>query len=348
MGSGSEHRFLAALIVVTFASRRILRWMRVRAVNCSGCGAPKVTPSRSAYLYCDYCGQYVDWDFYRAVSSKEDRLPGPQYERLAAELTPRSVAAKAAGDEVAYEQVQRELFEAHIRSCPASYSPRIGEASYRASMLDYMAKYYTLIAFDPELARLSAAMDEATRALEWEPRESDPQHWPTELEDYRDVIALTAAQVRCASVPFWRLFDAFEAFTRAAQDAAERAGLFEQYPDRVDASRVGKTAYSVFCEAWLPYLEPTDQAEILRRTGLRGSYREIDPSTVVVRHCGRCGEDVQVPTEGSKASLCESCGHVLDTGRGEVGCGGCGAKVVVPRAFDHVACPYCRAEIRCL
>src|SRR5437868_3347779 len=35
----------------------------VKRVNCSQCGAPKTLPSATAYLYCDYCGALMDYDF---------------------------------------------------------------------------------------------------------------------------------------------------------------------------------------------------------------------------------------------------------------------------------------------
>lgn len=322
--------------------------MKVCVIECSACGGPKMAPSKSAYLYCDFCGRYLDWDFYRAVSSKEDRLPGPEYERLAAELAPEAEAARARGDREGYAAVQKRLFEAHMTACPASYSPRIGDESYRAAMLDYMARYYTLTAFDEELVQLNAALTRATNELEWRERGGEAfEGLSDSLEDYRDLIAVAAAAFACTSASFWRMFDAFDAFTRRAFDKASEQGLFRDYPDDIDERRAGRTAYSALAEAWLPYLDDADQKRLLERTGLATRYREVDPSELTERHCGRCGGTLAVP-HGARRVLCESCGHHADVQRPEIACGQCGGPVSMPDGLSHVSCPYCGAEIRAL
>ena len=43
----------------------------VKRVNCRKCGAPKLLPSATAYLYCDFCGTLMDYDFRLANAKKE-------------------------------------------------------------------------------------------------------------------------------------------------------------------------------------------------------------------------------------------------------------------------------------
>jgi DNA-directed RNA polymerase subunit RPC12/RpoP len=320
--------------------------MKIRSIQCSSCGGPKVRPSTSAYLYCDFCGKYLDWDFHRAVSTDVDRHPGAVYERLAADLGPRAEAARGRGDRPEYERIQRTLFEAHMQGCPSSYSPRIGDPAYRTAMLDYIAAYYALIAFDPELRDLEATMDKATSKLKWKERTPEPGDLPDELRDFRDLLAATAATARCGSGSFWRMFDAFETRTRRCFTRADEEGLFEHYPDEVDETNGMKVSWSIFAQAWLPYLRTRDQVQLLQRTGLAAEYVEVDTSVHLQdRHCGRCGCELPTP-EGSRTIVCEACGHKVGVDRPEVPCAHCGGAVSVPRGYSHFPCPYCESELR--
>ena len=49
--------------------------MRIKKVACRSCNAPKLTQSKTAYIYCDFCGTFTDWDFYKAVESANSKMP---------------------------------------------------------------------------------------------------------------------------------------------------------------------------------------------------------------------------------------------------------------------------------
>lgn len=42
--------------------------MQVRKLKCSCYGASKVTVPSTSYLYCDYCGEFMGYDFERISS----------------------------------------------------------------------------------------------------------------------------------------------------------------------------------------------------------------------------------------------------------------------------------------
>ena len=105
------------------------------------------TPSDSAYLYCDYCGSYVDWDFYRAITAEASKAPGPRYEALLASLEKQLKKARKRGDKEEYRALQRRLHDSYVTDCPAACSPRINDPVYRAAYVEYMAEQATLIAF---------------------------------------------------------------------------------------------------------------------------------------------------------------------------------------------------------
>lgn len=56
--------------------------MTIKQVSCSVCGAPKMKESLTAYIYCDFCGQYIDLDFRKAITTKGSKMPGPEYQQL--------------------------------------------------------------------------------------------------------------------------------------------------------------------------------------------------------------------------------------------------------------------------
>src|SRR3954453_20666904 len=56
----------------------------VKRATCARCGAPKGLPSKTAYLYCDFCGALVDYDFRIANADTNAGLTNTVYHRLVA------------------------------------------------------------------------------------------------------------------------------------------------------------------------------------------------------------------------------------------------------------------------
>jgi ribosomal protein S27E len=108
--------------------------MRVRKVRCPECGAPKVTPSKCAYVYCDFCGRFMDWDGEIAKQSG-GVATGPRYRELTEALAPRLAASRAVKDKTALAACHRQLFDQFMTDCPTTDSPRIGDPAYREAML---------------------------------------------------------------------------------------------------------------------------------------------------------------------------------------------------------------------
>jgi len=56
----------------------------VKQVTCSRCGAQKRLPSKTAYLYCDHCGVFVDYDFRLANAGTNAGLTNTVFHQLIA------------------------------------------------------------------------------------------------------------------------------------------------------------------------------------------------------------------------------------------------------------------------
>jgi hypothetical protein len=96
----------------------------IKRVNCSQCGAPKSLPSTTAYLYCDYCGALMDYDFRLANANTNAGLTNTVFHRLIALVQAPMAQARARGDRDAYRELYRQVYIQWVQECPMAVSPR--------------------------------------------------------------------------------------------------------------------------------------------------------------------------------------------------------------------------------
>jgi LSD1 subclass zinc finger protein len=298
---------------------------RFKRSICPSCGAAKSRPSKTAYVYCDFCGTLADYDFSRACETNPDVRPGPAYAALAAELMPALDAAKARGDVAAYRSLQRRLFDGFCTHAPLSVPPRVHDPTYRAAYVAYMAEAATVVAFDPGSAAHDAAVARATSGLSF--------HSPRP-----GVLRVPAPAFEAlAGAVFAQL---------AHHDALYRAkGIYELQPDAASRELQQRIGASLFTQGWLPMLDEAQAQKLLAYTKLTGEYLEAKPAApTATACCGSCGASLPV-FSGARAVVCESCGHKLDVSVPRVPCPGCGAPLAFESGTSRVACPSCRTEV---
>lgn len=297
----------------------------VKVTTCSACGAPRSTPSRSAYVHCDQCGQLTDWDFKAAMADTRSKAPGPAYEALLARATKGLTAAKEAGDRDRYEAIQRELWTEYARACPAACPPRVGDDVYRKKWVDWTAKSQTLQDLDDGCAATFAAQQKATGALQWD--RSNP------------------FQPKAEPKSFDALLEAVLAHQKQVVDTLEREDLLSSHPDRPEGDVFRRIGTAAFVQGWLPFLPPAQHDPLLERTGLSGEY--IQPPKVVLTSgaCPSCSAPLEVPAN-AKRVVCIACGHGVSVTGGMLPCLGCGATIEIPADADDVACTYCDTHVR--
>lgn len=297
----------------------------VKRCTCPACGAANATPSKNAYLYCEYCGEMMDFDFQAAIADKRSKLPGPAYEAIVRRHQGALNAAKAAGDTARYEQLQAEIFDAYCEHCPAALSPRIGDPRYRASFVAYSAKSATLTAFDPKTSAATARQQAAVSALVWD---------------------RSRGQARVTSDSFWRLFDEVLQVQESTNELIERHDLLAEHPDRPSRDVMRRIALSLMLQGWMPYLERRDSEKLLDETGLRGEYVHVPPpSSSRQGSCPSCSTQLEV-VEGAKRVVCHACGHMVGVDSGELRCHGCATPMVVPEQGNVFHCPSCDVELK--
>lgn len=294
---------------------------RLKKVACTQCGGSKVTPPKTAYVYCDYCGSLVDWDFRIACSTAGSARPGPAYEALQAQEGPKQKAAKDRGDREAYQASVRRVFDAHFTAAKGSWSPRLGDPDYRAALLEYTAQHYTLAAFDDDCVAKEAAMMHAVKGLQW----------------------AVGFQPKVGRASFEVLLDA----VLAHNDRFVAVGqpLLDTHPDGPTADLQRKIARSAFAQGWMTTLDKAGQDHMIERLGLGGEYVDVPDAKTQERHCGGCGRTLAV-VEGARKVVCEDCGHTNDVQHPEIRCSGCGGPVSVLFAKRSFRCPSCSTELR--
>ncbi len=294
--------------------------MRVRKVRCPGCGAPKVTPSRTAYVYCDYCGRFMDWDFQAACQTAGSARPGPRYEWLLAQLGPRLAMARAAGDRAALLADHRCIFDAHMTECPASYSPRLGDPDYREALLTRSVHAQVVRELSAACRAADAAVAAAVKRLVW----------------------TQAGGPKVRADTFWAMYAAIVAADQAGQASVRAEPQPVPDPDDTPAELSATMRDSIVVQGWLPYLDDAASDQLLARTGLRAEYEELPDPSLHARYCGTCGAKHQVP-EGARRAVCETCGYTVEVGT-RAACSRCGGPICFPVGLAAATCGHCQAQ----
>lgn len=297
------------------------RAKRLKKVVCRSCGGSKVLPPKTAYVYCDYCGALVDYDFQIACRTAGSAKPGPAYEAIQRAEAPKQEAARKAGDEAAFRESVRRVFDAHVRVAPASWSPRTGDPEYREALLTYTANTYTAAAFDPECHTLEQVMNDGVKRLVW-------------VHGLRPMVERSS---------FDRLLEAVLAHNQRFMAAG--APFLGEHPDQPTPEILRGMTRSLFAQGWLPYLDKAGQDAMIERLELGGEYVDVPELETQTRRCGGCARELRI-VSGAKRVVCEDCGHANDTTHPEISCSGCGSQVSVVFAKRSFRCPKCAMELR--
>lgn len=294
----------------------------IRRVVCIACGAPKRKPYRSPYIYCDYCASYIDWDYRAAMAiALEANAKGERSRESQAALkelqhwTAEMVRRLDQGDADGYGEAAARQIDAHSRSDPESYSPRMADADYRQRYLEYVRRSAGEMVRNTRVRRLLEEQDRRNRDIQFADNVVEP-------------------------ISFWKLFEAAEAFRVACIEAISAAGIFDLHPDEHNSELTGKISASTFLQAWLPYLSKDDAKEAIARCGLEGDYQMAEALELESRHCGKCGAE-QETIPAAKRVICEQCGVILDTEAPEFRCPSCRFSMSLPLDAHALNCPAC-------
>jgi DNA-directed RNA polymerase subunit RPC12/RpoP len=295
----------------------------VKRASCARCGADKRLPSTTAYLYCDFCGALVDYDFRIANADTNAGITNTVYHRLTAPLQADLARAKATGDRDAYRALQYDIFRQWLELCPQAASPRARtDLEFRERLITYFVESTVTKDMDPEQQQLDARMATMIASLQRIP---------------------TPGGAWMVAGDFWPMAALWKHQMDLAYAAIRDTGVAAIDPDDPPPGVAVRMEYSTFCQAWLPHLSGADGQRLLAEFGLTGDYTKVVPQPTEVHRCGSCGSDLR-SVVGARVIVCESCGHQVDIAGGDVPCRNCGAPLTYPVAVNRLNCPFCKIE----
>jgi hypothetical protein len=295
----------------------------VRKARCPMCGSPKATPTTAAYIYCDYCGQLMDFDVKRHL----DQAPKPDPEKAArlAKLDKKINGTRGSKDRAKLMELYRQRHTLTLEDAGVTFSPRLADLEYRAQLIEHMA--FASVFSDIGTPRLKEAAKKLSKAN---------QGFEMHEKHGRTVIVPES---------LWPIID-------AQREAAEvyRAEM-ASFPDPVahpdgdiPPAVAAQIAASIYIVGFMTMVDDQTAQELLRRTGLESGYEQVPDPELHQMFCGHCGSKQQV-VAGARRVLCTSCGKGSEVGH-TASCHGCGAKVTIGVGKQSAVCGHCKAEVR--
>jgi len=295
----------------------------VKKTSCHNCGSAKTLAPKTAYVYCDFCGSLIDYDFQKACENPQSAMPGPAYEQMARSLQADIAAAKQSQDREQFKAIQTQLFSKWVELCPNAVSPRAkNDADYRTQLVEYMAECATVNEFDETYRRFAEQVATQTKAIQW-----------------TGMFPKTVA----SGPTFWPIYETVKQQVNHSFGLLATAGVVAKHPDQAPEDLQKRMTWSMFCQGWLPVLEGGDGERMVADAGLKGEYSKLEPIETTTRHCGVCGGELHT-LPGSKTMLCEDCGTHIDVGNPEVNCSNCGGMISFPVGRNRQQCPFCKSE----
>jgi hypothetical protein len=255
----------------------------IKRVNCSQCGAPKSLPSTTAYLYCDYCGALMDYDFRLANANTNAGLTNTVFHRIIASVQGSMAQAKARGDRDGCRDLYRQVFSQWVQECPMAVSPRAkSDKTFRDQLVTYLAESAVTKDFDPRQAPLDAKMQALVSSFQRIP---------------------TPGGAWMVAGDFWGYAGLFKQEMELTYALLHETHVDAMDPDQPPSGVALRMEYSTFCQGWLPHLSAADGERLLKLFGLDAQYDEVKPQPTESRHCGSCGSVIHT-LAGARKVVC--------------------------------------------
>jgi predicted RNA-binding Zn-ribbon protein involved in translation (DUF1610 family) len=288
----------------------------IRAVQCFRCGGYKRTESRTAYVYCDFCGALFDYDLALARASTAGSSDEQIFELLIDAVRPEIQRAFAAKDDAAYRAAWRWPYEMDMTLCPAGWSPRAGDPTYRKAMVEFSVE--TCVVHNRNRKRRAALAP---------------------LQQAQG-IAMTSPSPKA----FADWIDALRACLTIEVSSFRRAGVFELHPDGLDDATYLRVNVALGVLGWRGKISDDHFDGLLERAGITTAHVELESIGLGQGSCGQCSGKLLV-VEGGSRVVCEACGHTLDRSA-SFACPTCGAHVIATPGARNATCAWCTSIVQ--
>jgi LSD1 subclass zinc finger protein len=297
----------------------------MRTFTCPGCGAATRSEAATAYVYCNHCGSYADYDFasLRWLSwSPEAR----EYTAYIGQRLAQKEELRMAGRRKSFQKMEREDWEYYISLVPEVHPKEVDTPGDRQdTYLEWWSQTAAERAFNPVIREQNDALAGFMSQLPWKHTPGGP-----------GVIGYTL------SLPGDSFLELAERYLKTARIEAGiflDLGLTGLHPDRIPVEHYQRMAASSFIQAWSQFLDQKTISDYLEQYQLRGSYQWV-PEKGEFSACSCCGS--QLDDRNAEGEVqCNTCGHTVVLGGVPFNCTGCGAPLSLEPDADSVICPYC-------
>ena len=307
--------------------------MLARKLTCYSCGANKINEVATGYIYCDYCGEFIGYDFEKIQSEstsifdyeyfqKYQQWPPETQEYLS--IIQNIGTAMKEKDGAKYVEYAHKLQELEIKLFPNRFSPKMKLEQYRKQFLNYYKHFLedkVADNFFEEQIVLQQQMAEMQAGL------------TTEYVDYKPVWKYDEK--------LEKYFDEIKDFCRKSTEKTMNYPSIEYFPEPVNEA-YSELLYKQTINAYTQNLDKEAFEKIVEYLGLKTQYIEVPEVKIEKKECSFCGAPMNIP-EGSTKSVCEQCGNAVYIQSGEIDCVNCGAKFVPE--YEKNKCPYCDSQI---
>ncbi len=311
--------------------------MLARKLKCPSCGSNKVAEVKSGYVFCDYCAEFMGFDFVKledeskALFSMEYYMEHngwpPATQEYLSVVTKMGDTIKSK-DAKAYNELALKMMELQMTLMPGMFSPKVKVEGYRRKFLTYYKAFL-------------------------EDRIED--NFFEEQESFNLKIAPLMSKITMEMVDgayIWKLDEHamayFNAVYKFSEELSEKVIAYPSaslYPDQIsDYSKdlFLKQSMAGYCKM----LTEPDFLELTRKFGFENQYIEIPEVNTKEIKCSCCSSIVKV-VEGAKLVVCETCGNKLEPNSSLIHCQNCGSSFN-PSDGTNSKCDYCGSRVQML
>lgn len=312
--------------------------MLARKLKCLSCGANKVNELKSSYIFCDYCASFMGYEFALLEDetkkafdmeyyTKHNAWPPDTAEYL--DSTQKMGAAIQAKDGEAFLSAFMRYQDVAMKILPGNYSPKMKNATYKASYLKYLEAF-----FRDQIA--DGYFDEI---------ENNNKRF-SELQSKVTMVTESGKTLMTYDEHFIAYLEEIFRFSKEKAAKTVQYPSIALYPEEMSPA----IADMIIKQGVAPYakmLTPDDFEKLVKHLGFQSEYIEIPDVKTIPQNCAFCAAELKVP-EGAKQIMCEYCGNTNQAGAKAISCVNCAATFDPDSAGNRNKCPYCGSLVQAM
>lgn len=300
--------------------------MQVRKLKCASCGANKVVANKTSYIYCDYCGEFMGYDFQRMTNEVTakfsiDTYQSEDYQKYLAIVTALGQAAqqKHLAD---FEKYVVALHLLEIDLFPERYSPKMKQQAYRNQYTVFYKKFWA--------ERLQYRFFEEQEALQKE--------LAVPMQGFESVFK--EGKVSYVFNDAMKAY--FDIVRRYARETARKIMDYEAmtyYPEQMKDG-LEEMMFKQTLAGFTGILDASSFKDLLTYLGLQEDYIELPEISLSTTQCLGCGHPITYPEQVRKI-ICEQCGVENKPIQQMISCMNCGFDFIPAMHKMETGCPQC-------